>query len=106
MASILDMLALLKTHLHLKCGLSIRSEGCLGKCDNGREYTYQLSTVVSVTIALHTLHFVEIEMSCCDHFLFQTPPKAPELLSSISVVLSDAIVLPKFLKFLIDFLTG
>ena len=50
------------------------------------------------TIALYTLHFVEIVMSFCDHTCFQSPPKAPEalrilLLISIPMVLSDAIVL-------------
>ena len=47
-------------------------------------------------------------MPCCDHTRFQSPPKAPEaprirLLISMSMVLSDAIVLPKYVKLLTDF---
>ena len=60
------------------------------------------------TIALYTLHFVEIVMPSCDHTRLPSPPNAPEaahirLLISTSMVLSDAIVLPKYVKFLTDF---
>ena len=47
-------------------------------------------------------------MPCCDHTRFQSPPKAPEaapirLLISMTMVLSDAIVPPKYVKLLTDF---
>ncbi|KAI0240750.1 hypothetical protein LSAT2_008472 [Lamellibrachia satsuma] len=63
---------------------------------------------VGSTTALYTLHFVEIAMPCCDHTCFKSPPKAPEaarirLLISTSMVLSDAIMLPKYVKLLTDF---
>ena len=63
---------------------------------------------VGSTIALYTWHFVEIVMPCCNHTRFQSPSKVPEaarirLLMSMSMVLSDAIVLPKYVKLLTYF---
>ena len=63
---------------------------------------------VGSTIALYILHFVEILISCCDYTRFQSPQKAPEaawirFLISTSMVLSDATVLPMYVKFLINF---
>ena len=73
-----------------------------------RVYVSAEYSSVGSTTALYTLHFVEIAMPCCDHTRFQNPPKAPEaarirLLISMSMVLSDAIVLPKYVKLLTDF---
>ena len=54
------------------------------------------------------LRCVETAIPSCDHTRFQSPPKAPEavcirLLISTSMVLSGATVLPRYVKFLIDF---
>ena len=63
---------------------------------------------IGSTIVLYTLHSVETVMPCCDHTRFHSPPKAPEaacirLLMSISMVLSDPTVLPRYVKLLTDF---
>ena len=63
---------------------------------------------VGSTIALYTLHFLGTVITCCDHTRFQTPPKAQEavsirLLMSASMVLADATMLPRYMKFLTDF---
>ena len=80
----------------------------LGKFSDVAMVESILSTVVLAVQPPFTLHFVEIAMPCCDHTRFQSPPKAPEaariwLLISMSMVLSDAIVLPKYVKLLTDF---
>ena len=59
---------------------------------------------VGSTSAWYTLHFVETEIPCCDHTGFHSPPNAPDaarirLLISTSIVLSDATVLPRYVKF-------
>ena len=62
---------------------------------------------VGSTIALYTLHFLGTVITCCEHTRFQSPPNASEaasipLLMSASMVLADATMLPRYMKFLTD----
>ena len=62
-------------------GFVVDAGDALGKFSNvatTESYVSAEYSSVDSTVVLYTLHFVDIEIPCCDHTRFLNPHKAPE----------------------------